>query len=228
MSRLTAAILTLLITTAGPTTREGNDANRPFATLAANVADGEAKPEYAPIIERNLDFFDFTLKTLEDRPFNLREYAAGKPVVIVEYFAGWCANSNRNAHVVERLWTRYRTRGLGVVAVAEYSNSDEVRIHINRIGIDYPVVIETKKRGERKDSSHYKYRRAVGDKRRWGTPFYAIIETQDIEPPEGNAPLARRVYTVSGEIIESEAERFLEQRLPKIATNRSGAAIPMP
>lgn len=214
MPRLTALVLTLLIAATGPATRARDQGRWPLAAVSAKVTGGEDKPDYAPIIERNLDFFDFTFKTVEDRPFNLRAYAAGKPVVIVEYLAGWCANSNRNGHVVERLWTRYRGRGLGVVAVAEYSNSDELRIHINRIGIDYPLVIETEKRGDRKDSSHFKYRRSVGDKRRWGTPFYVILEARDIEPRGADAPLARRVFTVSGEMIESEAERFIELRLP--------------
>ncbi|MFY9611174.1 MAG: hypothetical protein WAU45_21505 [Blastocatellia bacterium] len=217
MPRLRALILTLLITATGPPTGAGDGGHFQLEGVSANVTAGVEKADYAPIIERSLDFFDFSFKTVEDRPFNLREYAAGKRLIIVEYFAGWCENSNRNGHVVERLWTRYRGLGLGVVAVSEYSNSDELRIHINRIGIDYPLVIETKKRGDRKDSSHFKYRRAVGDRRRWGTPFYVIIEARDIEPPAMNAPLARRVFTVSGEMIESEAERFIEQRLPQTA-----------
>lgn len=214
MPRLTALILTLLITATSPATRAGHEGYWTRA-VSAKMSDGEDKPEYAPVVERNLDFFDFSFKTLEDKPFNLRDYAAGKPLVIVEYFAGWCANSTRNGHVVERLWTKYRARGLGVVGVAEYSTPDELRVHINRIGIDYPVVIETRKRRDRKDSSHHRYRRAVGDKRRWGTPFYVIIEAGDIQPPGSDGPLARRVFTVSGELIESEAERFIEQRLPQ-------------
>jgi hypothetical protein len=189
------------------------DAGRwPGVVSAAGVED-EEKPDYAPILERKIEFSDFTYKTADDLSFNLREYAVGKPVVIVEYLAGWCRNSNRNGHVVERLWTKYRDRGLGVVGVAEYSDNDELHIHINRIGIDYPVVVETKNRWDRKDSSHFKYRRAVGDKRKWGTPFYVIIEARDIEPPPGKT-LARRVFTVSGELVESEAEQFLDQRLP--------------
>lgn len=211
MVRLAALIL-VLVTPAGPATRTFDCRLTP-----AVGTDEDEKPDYAPIVERKLDFWDFTYKTPEERLLNFREYAAGKPVVIVAYFAGWCPNSNRNGHVLERLWTKYRERGLGVIAVAEYSDADELRIHINRIGADYPVVIETKKRGNRKDSTHFKYRRAVGDKRKWGTPFYVIIDTQDIEVTAGKAPLARRVFTVSGEMIESEAERFIEQRLTRSA-----------
>ena len=170
-------------------------------------------PEPAPIIENKLDFYDFTLKTTDGRSFNLRDYAAGKRVTVVAYVAGWCPNSNRNGHVIKRLYDKYRDRGLGVVLVTEYSDAEEVRIHVNRIGIDCPVVTETVGRDDRKDSRHYKYRRAVGDKRKWGTPFYVIIAARDVEAAAPKAPLARHVYTVSGEIIESEAERFIEQQL---------------
>jgi hypothetical protein len=88
-----------------------------------------------------------------------------------------------------------------------------VNIHINRIGIDYPVVTETNNRGDRKDSRHYKYRHSVGDKRKWGTPFYVILDTRDIETATPKTPMARRVFTVSGEIVEAEAEAFIEQHL---------------
>jgi hypothetical protein len=178
-------------------------------------ASDEAKPDYAPIVERKLDFYDFNYQTTEGSAFDLRDYVKGKSLVIIEYLAGWCPNSNRNGHIIERLWTRYGEGGLGVVGVAEYSDAAELRIHIGRIGIDYPMVIETGKRDQRKDSSHYKYRRAVGDKRKWGTPFYVIIDTRDIEPAAPNGPLARRVYTVSGELEETEANQFIKQRLAK-------------
>ena len=186
--------------------------------LATGLASAHAtpfsdEPEPAPIVERKLDFYDFNFKTTEGVPFNLRNYANGKRVLIVSFIAGWCANSNRNGHVLKRLYDKYHERGLGAVVVTEYSDRDEVRIHINRIGIDYPVVTETASRDDRKDSQHYKYRRAVGDKRKWGTPFYVILDGRDIETAAPKAPLARRVFTVSGEIVESEAEAFIEQRL---------------
>lgn len=185
---------------------------KPTDTLAA-VAAADAKPDYAPIVERTLDFYNFNYQTIEGGAFDLRGYAQGKSLVIVEYLAGWCPNSNRNGHIVERLWTRYRESGLGVVGVAEYSDAAELRIHIGRIGIDYPLVVETRKRDQRKNSLHYKYRHAVGDKRKWGTPFYVIIDARDIETTVSNGPLARRVYTVSGEMVEAEADQFIRERV---------------
>ena len=117
--------------------------------------------------------------------------------------------------MLKRLHDKYASRGLGVVVVAEYSVAEEVKTHIARIGIDYPVVVETSKRGDRKRSTHYKYRHAVKDERKWGTPFYVFIEAQDLLPGAKDAPLARRIHTVSGEIIEAEAVEFIERRLSK-------------
>src|SRR5256885_15616272 len=115
------ALIALLVTALGPYALPFND-----------------EPEFAPILERKLDFYGFTFKTQEGRPFNLRDYSSDKRMVIVSFIAGWCPNSNRNGHVLKRLYDKYHERGLGVVVVTEYSDADEVRIHINRIGIDYP------------------------------------------------------------------------------------------
>jgi peroxiredoxin len=188
-----------------PTTGEGPVAASKATSLASD-------PEPAPIVERKLDYGDFTLKTYDGHPFNLHDYAKGKSLIIVSYIAGWCENSNRNAHVVKRLYDKYRERGLGVVAVSEYSTPEELSVYVNRIGVDYPVVVETDHLKARKESSHYRYRTQVGDARKWGTPFHVIISARDIERERGGL-LARHVHTVSGEIIEAEAETFIEQRL---------------
>lgn len=181
-----------------------------FSTTAIPAYSND-EPEYAPIVERQLDFQEFRLKTSEGQDFDLRRYTSDKKLIIVAFMAGWCKNSNQNGHVLKSLYDKYKTRGLGVVIVSEYSNHQEITTHINRIGIDYPLVVETSTRNERKKSSHYRYRREVKDKRKWGTPFYVIIERQNIER-EGSV-LARRVHTVSGEIVQSEAESFIEQRI---------------
>ncbi len=185
----------------------------PRRSAAAHCRSTKDEAEFAPIIERKIDFYNFNYQTVDGHAFDLRDYASGKTVVIIAYVAGWCPNSNRNGHIIEKAWCAYRDHGLGVVGVAEYSDPDELRIHINRIGIDYPVVVETKDRNHRKNSSHYRYRHAVGDKRKWGTPFYVIVDARDVEAGSPTGLFARRVYTVSGEVEESELERFIDPLL---------------
>jgi glutathione peroxidase-family protein len=183
----------------------------PATGISAAVS---SDPEPAPIIERKLDYYDFTYRTPDGQPFNLREFSADKKLVIVAYVAGWCENSNRNGHILKGLHDKYAARGLGVVVVAEYSDAQEIHAHIDRVGIDYPLVSEETSRDRRKKSLHYKYRHQVGDKRKWGTPFYVFIDRADIQPSQPGSPLARRVFTVSGEMVEQDADNFVGTRLP--------------
>ncbi len=183
-----------------------------LAGTAISRAPG-SDPEPAPIVERFMDYTSFTLKTTDGKTLNLRDFATDKRMVIVGYIAGWCENSNNNGHIVKRLHDKYKSRGLGVVLVSEYSDAEEVRVHMKRIGVDYPVVVETSKQSDRQKSQHYRFRSAVGDKRKWGTPFYVILKREDILEVNKLNALANHIYTVSGEIIESEAEQFIEQAL---------------
>ncbi|HSE96961.1 MAG TPA: redoxin domain-containing protein [Blastocatellia bacterium] len=184
-----------------------------FAANGAISAPVEDEPEFAPIIERKLDYQDFTLKTLQDAEFSLRDYVSKRRLVIVAYVAGWCKNSNENGHTLKRLYDSYNSAGLGVIVVSEYSDRLEIQTHINRIGIEYPVVIETENKRDRRKSLHYRYRNSVGDSRKWGTPFYVIIDARNVEPAGPHGLLARQVHTVSGELVESEARSFIESRL---------------
>ena len=206
------SILSLLLLV-GPKLTSSPAPGAARSSAAALSRSTKADAEFAPIIERKIDFYNFNYQTVDGHVFDLRDYARGKTVVIIAYVAGWCPNSNRNGHIIEKAWSAYRDQGLGVVGVAEYSEPDELTVHINRIGIDYPVVVETKDRNHRKNSSHYRYRHAVGDNRKWGTPFYVIVDARDVEAGSPTGLLARRVYTVSGEVEESELERFIHPRL---------------
>jgi len=184
------------------------------SSRTSTSAAASSDPEPAPIVERKLDYYDFTYRTAEGQTFNLRDFSADKKLLIIAYVAGWCENSNRNGHILKWLHDKYAGRGLGVVVVAEYSDAQEIRAHIDRIGIDYPIVSEETSRDRRKKSLHYKYRHEVGDKRKWGTPFYVFIDRADIGPPQPGSPLARRVFTVSGELVEKDADQFVATRLP--------------
>ncbi|MCI0491130.1 MAG: redoxin domain-containing protein [Blastocatellia bacterium] len=211
MKTIIILIILWLAIAAGPMAEISGPQSRTPAPVA--FASTASDPEPAPIVERKMDYHDFTLTSREGAAFNLREYATGKRLTIVGYIAAWCNNSIENGHVIKRLYDKYKDRGLGLVIVTEYSAPEEIAIYANRIGIDCPVVTETDDKDARKKSPHYKYRRKVGDERKWGTPFYVIIAPEDILPAAKRAPLARHIHTVSGEIIEEEAEQFIEKHL---------------
>ena len=65
----------------------------------AGVPTDDPEADFAPIVERKLNYYNFSYRTVEGAAFDLRDYAQGKSVIVVEYFAGWCKNSNRNGHV---------------------------------------------------------------------------------------------------------------------------------
>src|SRR5690242_10938222 len=55
-------------------------------TNAAHAAEktDHNKPDYAPIVERKLDFYDFRYPTIEGSVFDLREYLKGKSLIVIE------------------------------------------------------------------------------------------------------------------------------------------------
>jgi hypothetical protein len=98
----------------------------------------------------------------------------------------------------------------------EYSSPEQVRTFCIRFGIDCPVAIETQSRDDRGKSLHFKYRRLAGDNRKWGTPFHIIIDVRDIEAASSPI-LTRRVYVAAGELIESQADAFIQTILNQSA-----------
>src|SRR5262245_45515736 len=96
--------------------------------------------EYAPIVESKKDFFDLSLQTLDGKPSNLRSYVESKQLVLINFSASWCKNSNYNAPVIKRLFSKYKDRGLGAVLIMEYANKEDVADFINRFAIDFPVM----------------------------------------------------------------------------------------
>jgi hypothetical protein len=179
----------------------------------AGIALAQAEEhEYAQITEHQIELHDLTFKSLDGSQLNLRQYAAGKRALIISFNAAWCKNSAYNAPALKRLYDKYKDRGLGMISIMEYSTVDEVRIFINRFGIDCPVAIETKSRDDREKSLHFKYRRLVGDNRKWGTPFHIIIDARHIESAP-NTVLAKKVYIAAGELMEDQTDTFIQMLL---------------
>jgi thiol-disulfide isomerase/thioredoxin len=169
--------------------------------------------EWAPLLEQKLDYRDWTFKSLkDDSPLSLRGLAKGKKLVLVVYFAPWCANWRAEAPTVWRLYDKYKAEGFGVVAVSEYASAEDARKYFEgQGGAPFPVVVESDSTDAREQTTHFGYRKAVGDGRRWGSPFNVFLEPARLRA--SGEVLTEKAFVVGGELIEKDVEAFVRERL---------------
>jgi thiol-disulfide isomerase/thioredoxin len=173
----------------------------------------DAGHEWAPLLEQKLDYKDWTFKTLKDgTPVSLRELAKGKKLLMVVYFAPWCGNWKAEAPTVWRLYDKYKAQGFEVVGVSEYGSAEDSRKYFeSQGGMPFPVVVESEAGDAKEKTTHFAYRKSIGDPRNWGSPFNVFLE-----PAKLNASgelLTEKAWVVGGELIEKDVERFVRERL---------------
>ena len=193
---------------------------KPFAFIALIIialaltatALAQGNHEYAPLEEKTINYKDWTFKSLKgDKPVNLREWARGKRLVMVVYFAPWCPNWHNEAPVAAKLYEKYKLQGFDVIGVSEYGTRDEVKTFFGDKGAPYTVVSESEARDQRDKTSHYTVRQASGDTRRWGSPYNVFLEPSKLA--KDGALLTEKAWVVNGELIEADVEKFIRQRL---------------
>lgn len=168
--------------------------------------------EYAPLQERELDYKDWTLKTdPAGGSVNLREWARGKRLVLVAYFAPWCGNWRMERPVLARLHDKYKAHGFDVIAVSNYGTPDELKKHFDPQPATYTVVVESDTHDARDKTAHFAYRQRTGDTRKWGSPYNVFLAPAKLKP-EGDV-LAEKTWVVGGELIEAEVEQFIREQL---------------
>jgi len=171
-----------------------------------------AQNEQSPLAEKEIAYKNWKYKDVRSGDeLNLRKLAEGKKLVMVVYFAPWCPNWQHDAPIAERLYETYRNNGLQVVGVGEYSAVDSIRTNLSEMKVTFPVVYESQSRDDRQKTSHYEYRKSTGDTRNWGSPWYIFLEPAKLEP-NGDI-LSRKTSVVNGEIIETEVEKMIREKL---------------
>ena len=188
-----------------------------FFLFALVPSAARAQHEYSPLVEKTVNYKNWTLKDLkDDKPVDLRSLVAGKKLVMVVYFAPWCGNWRFEAPVAAKLYEKYKDQGFQVIAVSEYASRDDVRTFFGPAGPPYPVVTESEVREDREKTTHYSYRQSTGDTRRWGSPWNIFLEPASLTK-EGDL-LAEKAWVVNGELIEADVDKFIGERLvPKTA-----------
>lgn len=96
---------------------------------------GQAKTS-APALER---MPGFSLKDPTGRVISLGDFR-GK-VLLVDFWATWCAPCKKEMPGYEDLYRRYRSRGLMVVGIALDSDPKAVARFAKKLRVTYPVVI---------------------------------------------------------------------------------------
>ncbi|HEX8396651.1 MAG TPA: TlpA disulfide reductase family protein [Pyrinomonadaceae bacterium] len=168
--------------------------------------------ETAHLERKDFEYKDWTLKNLRDNSeVNLRSFAKDKKLVLVVYFAAWCPNWHREMPLVKKLSEKYKDKGFEVVAVSEYASLEETKKHAADNNLNFPIVVESEKYEDRDKTTHYKYRQAVGDQRKWGSPWNLFLEPKEMDK-KGDV-LGKKFSVVTGEMIETEVEAFIREKL---------------
>ena len=184
-----------------------------FAALILTATAAQAQNhEYAPIVEKTVNYKNWTLNDLAtNKPASLRSLMQGKKLVMVLYFAPWCPNWRNEAPVAARLYDKYKSQGFEIVAVSEYAPAADTRTYFGPNGAPYPVVVESETREDRNKTPHYAYRQMTGDTRNWGSPWNIFLDPATCKST-GDV-LTEKAFVVNGELIEEEADKFIADHL---------------
>ncbi|MFN0108581.1 MAG: TlpA family protein disulfide reductase [Blastocatellia bacterium] len=185
-----------------------------IAASADTFAQHDRGHHYVPMREAEMEIKDFSFATLEGQTINLREAVKGKKLILVHYFAAWCHNSNFDVKTMKELYEKYKDQGFMVIGVCEYSTETELRGFIERHQPTYQICVEGDgKFKDRTGTTHYAYRSKLDDTRLWGTPLNVLISAEDIQ--KKGEIVAKRVRIAPGEVIKSEFEELINERLQK-------------
>jgi peroxiredoxin len=183
-----------------------------LAVIFLSLTFVSAQTEQAPIQEKELSYKNWTFQSVRgDAKINLRDFAKDKKLVLVVYFASWCPNWKHEAPFAQKLHEKYSDKGLAVIGVSEYDTLEATRKDLQNKGITFPVVFESDSREAKQKTTHYEYRKAVGDTRNWGSPWNIIFSPKKMKK-DGDV-LIEKAFIANGELIEAEAEKFVREQL---------------
>jgi len=86
---------------------------------------------------------NFTLKDTSGKEYSLSDFR-GK-VVILNFWATWCAPCLREMPALEQINIKYKDKGVQVIGIVVVSNLDDVASKLEKTGVTYPVLLGSKK-----------------------------------------------------------------------------------
>jgi len=107
----------------------GDDISDPY------IAMGITRPDHV------LPAHNFSLSTLDGKQASLNDYR-GK-VVLLNFWATWCAPCRKEMPSIQTLWDRYKARDLVVLAVSEDDGEREkITRFISKIKVNFPIMLD--------------------------------------------------------------------------------------
>ncbi len=184
-----------------------------FAILLLSFTHSNAQHEYAPVLEKEIKYKDWTYKQVRNgsKELNLRQAAKGKKLVMVVYFAPWCPNWKLEAPIAQKFYEKYKANGFEVIGIGEYDSVEMMKTSLDTYKITFPVVYESDSRDARQQTPHYEYRKISGDTRKWGSPWNIFLIPSALKT-KGDT-LTEKTFVVNGELIEADAEAFIREKL---------------
>ncbi|HXJ79278.1 MAG TPA: TlpA disulfide reductase family protein [Candidatus Methylomirabilis sp.] len=138
----------------------------------------------------------FTLKLLDDSGTLDSRAAIGKKILVVRFQASWCKPCAEEAPGLQRIYEKYRTRGVEVVSVQVQDTAADARRFLRQYGATYPAGLDP----------HLTIANRFGFK---GTPYTVVISTK-----------GEMVARMHGRLDEARLMRLLDQLLSPPATKK--------
>jgi thiol-disulfide isomerase/thioredoxin len=180
--------------------------------LLASFSFAFGQNEQAPLLEKEIEYKNWTYKDVRTgTDMNLRDFAKGKKLTMVVYYAPWCPNWKHDAPMLQRFYDKYKSNGLEIVAVGEYDPVAAMKTNLDTLKITFPAVYESELRTDKQKTTHYEYRKSTGDTRGWGSPYYVLLIPSRMEK-KGDV-LTKKTFIINGEMIEAEGEKFIRENL---------------
>jgi thiol-disulfide isomerase/thioredoxin len=83
---------------------------------------------------------DFTVEDLDGKKFNFKNPSG--EVILLNFWATWCASCRQEAPLFEKLFSRYAAQGLKIYRVNSKESPETVRKYLEKGGLSLPVLLD--------------------------------------------------------------------------------------